>query len=118
MVYRPRGFRLAVKWVVEENDDVDLLFRQIPSEEVGYWYGSLAQGAVTIHRPAVEWRDRLQAHGRLLVAHAIFVVKSRSGDAYPIHARLWYDDQIGHWWIEQVSRRSSIQVANSPPLVY
>jgi hypothetical protein len=107
----PGGFALAIGRIGEWTNP-SLLDTAMGADAAAYWNGSLAQGALIFHHPP---RKRPPD---AIGCHAIFIVRARNGDAYPLEVRAWLDEQTGSWWIDLVTRRSSIQVGNSPPLIF
>ena len=59
----------------------------------------------------------LEGRAPVLVVHAGLIVHS-ADDAYPIEVKVWFDPQTRRWWTLSVTRRSSIRLGATPPLVY
>ena len=91
--------------------DANLLTPGMGEAAMGYWYGSLADGALLFYRPTTP------PPNDGVWAHMLIIVRAEGGDAYPLEIRGWYDAPAAKWRIDLVTRRSSIQVGNAPPLV-
>lgn len=111
------GLVLLVDRVTPGDVNFDFLMDQIKPGDSLYWYGSLADAAFMFHLPTTSRKERAESEGSLLVAHAGLIVRSLSGDAYPILLRAWFDAPAGVWRVDGFSRRSSIQVGNAPLII-
>jgi hypothetical protein len=106
-----RGVRVSLWRGPGEPSHLD---RDLSAADLEYWHGQLAQGAVTVTSGVGTVETPVESD--TLRARLMLIVRTRDGDAYPLHVTSRYLHRNGKWVIETASRRSSIRAANLPSL--
>lgn len=85
---------------------------------VGRWTGQLAESALVFNRPPRPLMDVLGDGEEVLLVNIAVLVKTRVGDAYPLHISCWRDPRSGNWWTQAAWRKSSTRSASGMPLIF
>ena len=105
---------------VRRNDSLrDFFVESLSSQQGETFATSLAHAEYVV--TSSNGKSLEQAHkdvDSLLLATLAVVVQVEDGDAYPVVLRSYFDPSTGHWYLYQVTRRSSVRLAGERSLVF
>lgn len=106
----PRGARIHVYRVTNEEEMLDEHSRRIPdSEENGYWLaGHYGVGALRFHLPRRTLTEVLRAEGSALVAATFVLVQTESGETYNWYCYWYWDSASASWQVDTMARKGRL----------
>ena len=114
----PSGFAVAVSWTSTEYPDPEPLTTTFGSELDKFFVGGLSQAQLVMHKPDRDWDEMKSRASKAWVAQLLIIVRTRSGDCYPVGFTSYYDSSGNAWYLLKAVREVSLPMLRTPPLVF